>query len=202
MYKKLISSILVVALLNLVGCYSYSTLTEEEMQDNHFTRKDGSKLLLKDRSEIECPLGNNPKTFIVRVNEPSDFIYGRGKIFKVYPPSIDFWGDIARDMIDSSSSSYINNEAYERFWLKDSSRVTFREGEYVSITPEDGIGYWVAGIKDNNQFIGKVKFEEIDEIQVKSYHRDINGLIIVLSIAALVTLIILAIPSIKPIEWD
>ena len=31
MYKKLISSVLVVALLNLVGCYSMSELTKEEV---------------------------------------------------------------------------------------------------------------------------------------------------------------------------
>ena len=165
MYKKLISSILVVALINLGGCYTYSALTNEEIQNSHPTAKDNFKIILKDGKEIKYEYSNDPNTFFVRVEEPSDFIYGKGQILRGQPPSVKFWGGITRDVIDSTDSFYTNKDLYQRFWLKDNSIITFKEYEYVDITPEDGTGYWISEIKYNHQFISKVEFNEIKEIQ-------------------------------------
>jgi hypothetical protein len=191
MNKRYISSILVVALLNLCGCYTYSAMTEEEIVNNHPTKKDDLKLILKDGSEIICEYQNSPNTFFVRVEEPSDLVYGRGSIlYKEQSPTILFWGEILRDKIDSTSSGYVNGEVYQHFWLKDGNCVILKEGDYVDITLEDGIGYWVSGIKNNQTFIGKVNFDNVEEIQVEGVNWIVVGPMLALIVGLIGTLVI------------
>ena len=190
--RKLVSSILIVALLNLLGCYSYSALTEKEVAERKFTIKDDIKLILKDGSEVKCVYDKNPKTFYVRVDEPSDMIFGRGNIiYNNQAPSILFWGDIPREMIDSSNASYINQELHKRFWLKDNSNVTLREGGYFDITPEDGIGFWISGTKDESPFYGKVETEDIGEIQIDKVNWVTTGLLLGVVVGVIVALVII-----------
>jgi hypothetical protein len=191
MNKKFISIILIAAILNLFGCYSYSALTEKEVGKRKFTIKDDVKLILSDGSEVICEYNNNPKTFYVKVDEPSDMIYGRGNIiYNNQSPSILFWGDIPREMIDSSDFSYINQELHKQFWLKDNTKVTLKEGEYFDITTEDGIGFWVSGTKDESPFYGKVKTEDIREIQINKVNWVTTGLLMGVVIGVFVALII------------
>ena len=170
MNKKLISSILVVALLNLCGCFSYSALTEEDIDNNRPTSDEAFKIILKDGSEIEYQPTGTENLFIwnefIRIDKPSDLVVGIGKLLdkKTQTNSI-FNGTINRAMIDSSKSTIVDNMLYEIYWLKDSTRVAFRSCEHFDITPDKGIGYWIAGNKAGDRFCGKIEFDDVKEIQ-------------------------------------
>jgi len=166
MNKKIISSILVIALLNLCGCYSSSALTKEETQNYYPDPNDSFIIVLKDGSEIVYDREDNPDAVFVRVDEPSDFIFGTGFIFdkKTKTNSI-FWGKVDRDMVDSSKVVKTGSDLYHLFWLNDSTRITLEEGEYFNITPKDSTGYWISGKILLDKFTGKVEFEDISEIR-------------------------------------
>ena len=70
MNKKLISCILTVALLNLLGCYSYQTITKDELsQAEEYT---DLQVIIKNQYTYEFDEGNY--TF------SQDSIYGSGKL--------------------------------------------------------------------------------------------------------------------------
>ena len=70
MYKELISTFLVVTLLNLLGCYSYQTITKDELsQAEEYT---DLQVIMKNQYTYELDEGNY--TF------SQDSIYGSGKL--------------------------------------------------------------------------------------------------------------------------
>jgi hypothetical protein len=90
MYKKLISSLLIVALLNLVGCYTPQMITKEEFQQ----ASEYPDLEVQFQNEIVYQFDEGD--YIVQ----SDSIYGTGhKIFKGgrKPVYNDFEGSISID---------------------------------------------------------------------------------------------------------
>ena len=72
MYKKLISSILVVALLNLVGCYSFAPVTvpEYEQVEEKEGKPDEIRVITKDTQEYHF------SDFYIE----NDTLYGKGKL--------------------------------------------------------------------------------------------------------------------------
>ena len=74
MHKKLISSILVVALLNLVGCYSFESITVPEYKqvEEEEGKPDEIYVLIKDREKYHFLKDN---FYIV-----NDILYGKGKL--------------------------------------------------------------------------------------------------------------------------
>jgi len=166
MNKKIISSILVIALLNLCGCYSSSALTKEETQNYHPDPNDSFIIVLKDGTEIVYDREDNPDAVFVRVDEPSDFIFGTGLIFDKYTQTNSrFGGKIDRNKIDSTKLVRTGNDVYHLFWLNDNTRITFGEGEYLDIKPEESIGYFISGKILLDKFLGKVEFGDIYEIR-------------------------------------
>jgi len=109
------------------------------------------------------------KTILLRVSEPSDLVVGAGVLFdKRSKEQSMYTGVIKREMIDSTKSTTTVDGIYDIFWLNDSTRVVFRDGEYFSINPEDGTGIWIKGEKDYKEFSGKIEWEDINEIQRKT----------------------------------
>ena len=183
MYKKIVVGILVTALLNLYGCYTYSTLTKEEIENKPLTAEDAFVFVLKDGSEIDCDLENNPQANFVRVDEPSDFIFGNGLIYSNETrEQTKLLGKISSISIDSTKTIKSGNDVYTFFWLKDSTRVTYKDGDYINILPQDGTGYWVFGKRGNNIFRGKIEFVDISEIQEKKDNEGVNMVIILIGI--------------------
>jgi hypothetical protein len=74
MYKKLISSILVIALLNLVGCYSFQSVTVPEFKqvEEEEGKPDEIYVLTKDGEKYHFLKHN---FYIV-----NDILYGKGKL--------------------------------------------------------------------------------------------------------------------------
>ena len=74
MYKKLISSILVIALLNLVGCYSFQSVTVPEYKqvEEEEGKPDEIYVLTKDGEKYHFLWAN---FYIV-----NDILYGKGKL--------------------------------------------------------------------------------------------------------------------------
>lgn len=70
MYKRLISSILVFALLNLVGCYTYQRITKKDFLEA--SEYPDLKVQFQDKIDYYFDEGN----YIVQ----SDSVYGTGKI--------------------------------------------------------------------------------------------------------------------------
>ena len=181
--KKIICSVLVISLLNVSCCYTYSALNEQDIENNHPTKDDAFVIVLKDGSEIEYDLEENPQAFFVRVDEPSDFIFGSGQIYsKETKKQTKFWGELSRDMIDSTKIIETENGIYDIFWLKDSTRVAFKSDEYFNILPEDSTGYWILGNRMYSVFSGKIDFADILEIQEKNVNKVVTVGLIVLSI--------------------
>ena len=157
--KKIISSILIPSLLfYFYGCY-YRVNDHKEIQTK---RPEAFVLVLKDGSEIDCDFEDNPEAFFVKVNEPSDFVFGRGTIFdKNTRTKSEFWGKIERDMIDSTKIVTTDDGTFHLFWLKDNTRISFKPRAFFDIKPEDGKGYWISGKKENYNFNGKVDFADV-----------------------------------------
>ena len=178
MYKKIISSILVASLLNLFGCYSYSALSEEEMESGlsfpdeayRFVLNDGSEIIYQPNEKVSIEKWESVnKTILISVDEPSNLIAGAGYLYdnKSKEQTI-YWGVINGELIDSTKSAVTNGVTYVLFWLKDSTRVTFKPFDYFRITPEDGTGYWVKGEKNYKAFWGKIEISEVKDIQEES----------------------------------
>jgi len=178
MCQKLISSTLIVALLNILGCYSYSTIPEEETRNNLLFPNESIRILLNDGSEIFYKPNKTEsltkwdkinKTIFLKVKEPSDLMLGAGILYdyRSKEESI-FKGIVERGMIDSTKSTFADNSIYDIYWLKDSTRIVFRSNEYFNITPEDGIGYWIKGERNYKDFGGKIEFDDVNEIHKQS----------------------------------
>ena len=73
MYKRYISSILIVALLNLAGCYSYQEITKEEFLNAK--ENEDLRVTTKNQNTYEF----DSEDYIVR----NDSIYGNGKVVNI-----------------------------------------------------------------------------------------------------------------------
>ncbi len=96
MYKKLISSVLVVALLNLLGCYSSDLVTAPEYnQIEEEDKPDEIRVITKDSQEYHFSESN----FYVE----NDTLYG-----KVMEGELSFGKKIALSDIESIQFEYLN----------------------------------------------------------------------------------------------
>ena len=175
MCKKFISSILVLSLLNLIGCYSYSSLSQEELivklsfpdEPYRIVLNDGREIIYKPNEKVSLNEWKRIyKTILLRVDKPSDLIVGAGVIFdKKSKEQTIYWGVIKSEMIDSTKSTITNDGTYDLYWLNDGTRLTFKSSDYFNITTEDGTGYWVKGKNNYKDFRGKIELVDVKEIQ-------------------------------------
>jgi hypothetical protein len=106
MYKKLISSILVVALLNLVGCYSTAIVHPNQFKMNE-------------------KKGDNPSEIIVRLSNHKEYLFGIGRYIitedSLYGKGAELVNDNYRPFEGSIPISQIQSIEYEK---KDSGKTT------------------------------------------------------------------------------
>jgi len=155
MYKKLITSLLVVAFLNLVGCYSFQDLSREEQEPDFPLEQYPIILFLNDADAI-----NSDAYHHTIVRQPSNYIVGSGLKYQgTSKIGSKFKGKILRHQIDSSKAGV----RYFIYWLNDDSRVLFEKGNYIDITPESEEGFWIAV----NEGYEKINSDEINNIEME-----------------------------------
>jgi hypothetical protein len=193
MKKKILISLLIVSFFKYIGCYSYYTLSNKEIKEGKPEPNGSIKLVLKDGSEFECePLSNyeDNNLFYFRVDTPGTYLVGRGDVSNMSTGvNSNFNGVIRGDMIDSSRIVIIKSLERYSVWTKNSERLLFNNGYYVTITPEQGTGYF---IWTPNEKVSRVSFDEIKEIQEIS----INWYtVIALSVVAITGIVFLLIDA-------
>jgi|WetSurSiteA1Bulk_404760.scaffolds.fasta_scaffold03440_2 hypothetical protein len=193
MKKKILISLLIVSFFNYIGCYSYYTLSNKDIKEGKPEPNESIKLVLKDGSEFECePLSNyeDNNLFYFRVDTPGTYLVGRGDVSNMSTGvNSNFNGVIQEDMIDSSRIVIIKSLERYSVWTKNNERLLFNNGYYVTITPEQGTGYFIWA---PNEKVSRVSFDEIKEIQEIS----INWYtVIALSVVAITGIVFLLIDA-------
>jgi len=201
MKKKIFISLLIVSFFNYIGCYSYSALTEEEINEGRPHPDESFILVLNDGSEISCRPAfstnsnelfrtNSNEYYYLRVDKPSRILIGSGdKIDKNTGIKRSFVGVVQGDMIDSSRILIIDNEEYSLYWTKDNTRLSLKKGEFIDILPEQGTGYYIYKPYELER---KIAFEDIKEIQESSINWYVMGPYTVLCIAVIIGIVVLA----------
>jgi len=194
MKKKIFISLLVVSFFNYIGCYSYNTLSNIEIEEGQPEPNESIKLILKNGSEFECvPLSDNDDNnlFYFRVDTPGTYLIGRGDVINTSTGATSLFNGIVRnDMIDSARIDTIKSIEHYSVWTKNNERLLFNDGYYVIITPEQGIGYF---LWTPNEEVKKVSFNEIKEIQESDINWGLGTLFIALSVAAITAIVFLLI---------
>jgi len=194
MKNKILISLLVVSFFNYIGCYSYYTISNEEIKEGKLEPNESIKLVLKDGSEFECePLSDyvDNNLFYFRVDTAGSYLMGRGDLSNMSTGvTSNFNGVIQENMIDSSRIVIINSLERYSVWTKNNEWLLFNDGYYVIITPEQGTGYF---LWTSNEEVRKVSFNEIKEIQESDINWYVGGLFIALSVAAITAIVFLLI---------
>jgi len=169
MKNKIFISLLIVSFLHYVGCYSYTAITEEEINAGRPYPDEKIKLILNDESEFEWGPQFNPNIgagdiYCLKVDEPGRFLIGSGDMInKSTLEKSSFKGIVQGDMIDSSRIFIVDSEEYSVYWIKDGNRLSFKKGEFIDVLPEQGTGYYLL---EPNGLEKKIPFDEIKEIKV------------------------------------
>jgi hypothetical protein len=191
MKKKILISLLIVSFFNYVGCYSYYTLTEEEIIEGMPNPDDDIKLVLNDDSEIEFGTPTNHISndgYYLKVDNASNYLIGEGDIInRTTGVKSNFEGIVKGEMIDSSRNFNVDTKQYSVFWTKDQARLSFEKGNFVEMTPEQGAGYFVFKPPDS---VRKISFDQIKEIQVDKFDSLNTGLLVAAILGVLVALTI------------
>ena len=201
MKNKIFISLLIVSFFNYMGCYSYYTLSNEEIKDGKPEPTQVIKLLLKNGSEFECvPISQykDNSLFYLKVDTAGTYLLGQGEVYNLSTRiTSKFNGVIREDMIDSSRIDTISS--IERFsvWSKNNEWFIFKSGNYSIITPEQGIGYFIWSPNDS---VRKVSFNDVKEIQEDDISWSKTTLLIFLSFAAIAGLALLSIN--ESLKWD
>jgi hypothetical protein len=162
--KRLVVIFLCASLL-LEGCYSLCTLNEDERGQLCSIEADDIVVTLNDGSKIESQPYHH-----FWITEPSDIILGEGSAWKsLAKQHIDytslFRGRLQWSFIDSSKPLITASQHHLRCWLRDSSVLTFKQGDYIILTPDSDTGFWILGTKNDTAFTGRVMPESIKEIE-------------------------------------
>jgi hypothetical protein len=182
---------ILIALLLFCSCYSYFPIAEDEKAVNE-PRDDESVLVtLNDDSKIQADSYQH-----VRIEEPSDFIFGSGQQMKKYTgQEYPFKGKLNRMSLDSTKIFKVDGLNHLKCWLPDSTVISFEDRSYLVVTPEAGTGYllrgtWSRGGKDST-VLQMIPFSDIKTIEVQKLDGIGTGaflVIVVLPIAAWITM--------------
>ncbi len=194
MKRKILISLLIVSFFNYIGCYSYYTLSNKEIEEGKPEPDESIKLLLKNGSEFECaPISDykDNNLFYLKVDTPGTYLMGRGNMINTLTGvTANYNGVVQEDMTDSSEIVTIKSIEYCSIWTKNNEWFLFKDGNYVIITPEQGTGYF---LWTPNEEVRKVSFNEIKEIQESDINWGLGTLFIALSVAAITAIVFLLI---------
>jgi len=185
MKNKILISLLVVSFFNYIGCYSYYTLTEEEINAGRPYPDDEIRLVLKDSTKVDFgpPVTHfNDDDFYLNLDKPDSLLIGSGKIFNpITKAKKNYQGIVEVEIIDSSKTFNVDSKLYSVYWLKDDNRLSFEEGYFAEIFPGQGTGYYILEPPDPMK---KISFNEVKEIQVSKINWYVTGSLIALYVAA------------------
>lgn len=185
MKNKILISMLVVSLFNYIGCYSYYTLTEEEINAGRPYPDDEIRLVLRDSTKVDFgpPVTHfNDDGFYLNLDKPDSLLIGNGDIFNsITKAKKNYQGIVEVEMIDSSKTFSVDSKPYSVYWLKDHNRLSFEEGYFAEIFPGQGPGYYLLEPPDPMK---KISFDEVKEIQISKINWYVTGSLIVLYVAA------------------
>ena len=181
MKKKILISLLTVSFLNYVGCYSYSTITREDIENEKLLIGESFIIIEKDDNISVC----SPCSFI-EIDYPSNFVIGKGEIYNKVNGNLKYFeGRIEREMVDSSKFMATSRNLHTVYWLKNNTRVVFNVGNFLDITPELGRGYYIGNGLHEGEMI---EFGKIKEIQMEKIN-PLNTTLLILSILGFFALI-------------
>jgi len=105
MNNKIFISLLIVSFFNYIECYSYHTLSNEEIKKGKPEPTQSIKLILKNGSEFECvpvSASEDNNLFYLRVDTAGTYILGHGEVFILSTKvTSKFNGVVRQKMIDS-----------------------------------------------------------------------------------------------------
>ena len=182
MSKKLISSILVIALLNLVGCYSFESVTVPEYKQ--FVEEEGKpdEIYVKTKDIQEYYFSES------NFNVENDTLYGTGKLLRS-TEAITFEERISISEIDSIQLYYFgqkypalvtvsqyqkieaeSGKADEIYLTKnDSTKYHFMKNDYyIENDTLYGKGKYLP-IEKDQPFEGSIAFTEVESIKIETY---------------------------------
>jgi len=152
--------------LSLQACTSFFEVADTE-PDLGLGRSDRDiHIVLEDGTAIQA----EEHTYVL-VNEPSNFYYGSGKIFNMKGISARernigvFRGRVdpirVTTRVDTTSDI---PTGWRYLWISDSTAIRFDERKYVQVTPERGVGLYIAGHDDvlSQDDIRRVEERRID----------------------------------------
>ena len=169
MKKKILISLLIVSFFNYIGCYSYYSLTEEEINAGRPYPDDEIRLVLKDSTEVDfgpTVTHFDNDGFYLNLDKPDSLLIGSGSIFNPSTKIKKNYQDIVElEMIDSSKIFYVDSKLFSVYWLKDHNRLSFEEKYFAEILPGQGAGYYILEPPDPMK---QISFNEVKEIQAES----------------------------------
>jgi len=214
MYKKLISSILVVALLNLVGCYSFESISVPEYKQVEEEEGKPDEIYVKTIDSHEYRLTDS------KFHIENDTLYGKG-ILLLSKEELIFEERLALNEIDSIQLYYFGQKyptlvtvsQYQKIEAEsgkpdeiyltknDSTRYHFMKNDYY-IENDTLYGKGKLSPSDREQpFEGKIALSEIESIQVETSDtfetRIFIGFITAIAVVGILVFIVLATVKVK-----
>jgi hypothetical protein len=187
MKRKIFISLLIVSFFNYIGCYSYYTLTEEEIKSGRPSPDENIKLILNNGSEINCiapSIMNSEEVYYLKVDVPGSYLMGQGtKINMSTGVTTSFSGIVPDAMIDSSSILLNNSQGNYGVWLEENECIVFQDGNYTNISSEQGTGYFIWKPKGKVQ---NISFSEVKEVQESYINWFMTGSLIAFFVAVFV----------------
>jgi|SRR5579862_1512558 len=176
MVRILLQTILCVFLLD--GCYTYSTMSDQDREARPIPIDRDLQFLLKDGSIVKAEANR-----ITEQKEPANIVFIDGeRLSKQYAivgygfTSSPFCGIIHPMNIEEDSGSVVGEQHIPKtksyiFTLPDSSKYRAMEGHWVQASDSSSVGIWCAGERDSANtspdFIGRVSMNEIKDVRTK-----------------------------------
>jgi hypothetical protein len=162
---KIIVILVLCCSLLLQGCFSYAYLSKDELTGESFSEK-SIVITLIDGSVIESEYNRH-----IYTTDRSDFIYGIGKWKHQFSTETPFLGKLERSFIDSIKEDEYGPKGSYLYYLSGGTIISFREEDYVSVTPDQPPGLWCTGVltinKIESRFRGRIPEERIKDIKIK-----------------------------------
>ena len=173
--KKHIATVLVVAVLNLTGCYSFQTVSSNRTNDFYPPEDKPIKLILNNGNEVKAEAYHH-----TYVDSATYYIIGTGKKIINEKIELKYEGRLYNDVVDTCKIFLIEQKDCLSCLIKDNSRIVFEEGNYIQITPESEKGLWLTGdmympneiSRTTKKISGLINQNDIAEIEIEKLNPD------------------------------
>jgi len=194
MNSRFISSILIAAILNLSGCYSFQTVSEEEKVGSRPPEDKQIKVILNNGNEVRVKAYHH-----TYVDSSENYIIGTGKKIIDEKVEMKYEGRLYDNQLDTCEILLIDEKECLSCFMRDNSRIVFEDGKYLRITPKSEKGLWLTGniyipneiSYTTEKISGLVHQNDIDEIKIEKLDTE-NTILLSIGLAAVVGFLIYA----------